>query len=133
MTVFLALPAYNEAEGLPHLFEAFRREMDGHGHRYRVVIVDDGSKDRTLDLIQEWSEKIPVTQVRHPQNRGLGETIRDALHKAAEIAEPGDVIVTMDADDTHSPSLIPAMLRLIESGKDIVTASRHRQAPASSV
>jgi dolichol-phosphate mannosyltransferase len=126
VTVFLALPAYNEEKGLPHLFEEFRIEMERCGYPSRIVIVDDGSRDHTVDIILEWSSRLPVTLVRHSSNKGLGETIRDALQKAAEMAEGDDVIVTMDADDTHSPTLIPAMIRLIDMGNDVVIASRYR-------
>jgi dolichol-phosphate mannosyltransferase len=64
--------------------------------------------------------------VRHVKNRGLGETIRDALSVSAGLAAPDDVIVTMDADNTHSPTLIPAMVRAIQNGSDVVIASRYR-------
>ena len=125
MTIFLTLPAYNEEESLPNLFTAFLAEMDKAGYQRQVVIVDDGSKDRTREVIKEWSSKLPIELVIHPQNRGLGETIRDALARAAEMANPDDLIVTMDADNTHSPALIPQMVAEIDAGKDVVIASRY--------
>jgi len=127
MKIFFALPAYNEELGLPKLLGAFLQEMDRAGYSMQVVIVDDGSKDRTRDVVNEWSAKLPIVLVLHQQNRGLGETIRDALRRAAELAQPDDIIVTMDADNTHDPALIPDMVRLIQAGKDIVIASRYRQ------
>ncbi len=59
-------------------------------------------------------------------NQGLGPTLRDGLRQAALAARPGDVIVTMDADDTHNPGLIPPMLQKIREGFDVVIASRCR-------
>ena len=126
MTVLLALPAYNEEQGLPKLFRGFRDAMGAANLRARVVIVDDGSKDHTREVIREWSSKLSIDLILHGENRGLGETIRDALKCAAALAEPDDTIVTMDADNTHDPVLIPSMIRLLGAGKDVVIASRYR-------
>jgi dolichol-phosphate mannosyltransferase len=126
MKIILTLPAYNEEQGLPPLLDAFQNAMRQGGFEAQAVIADDGSTDGTCGVIQEWSSKFPIKLIRHPENRGLGETIRDALHKAAVIAQPEDVIVTMDADNTHSPALIPDMVRQIGMGKDLVIASRYR-------
>jgi dolichol-phosphate mannosyltransferase len=126
MTVFLALAAYNEEQGLPALFEQFRDVMNTARLPFRVVVVDDGSRDRTADVVQHWASHITTDLTRHPVNCGLGETIRDALMRAAELAGDDDVIVTMDADNTHPPALIPAMLARLQEGHDLVIASRYR-------
>lgn len=126
MKIFFALPAYNEEEGLPKLLEAFRAQMEASEYAYQVVIVDDGSTDRTLDVVREWSARIPIDLVKHEKNAGLGETIQDALYRAAELAGPDDIVVTMDADNTHPPEIIPGMVQAIGEGADVVIASRYR-------
>jgi dolichol-phosphate mannosyltransferase len=60
-------------------------------------------------------------------NQGLGAALRDGLRRAVELAAPDDVIVTMDADNTHPPELIPAMVHAIAAGSDVVIASRYRR------
>ena len=130
MQVVLALPAYNEAEALPKLLQSFMTTAAAAEWRARVVVVDDGSSDSTAGIATEWSARVPLELIRHGQNRGLGITIQDALRAAASSAQPGDVIVTMDADNTHSPELIPAMLAEIERGNDVVIASRYRTGSA---
>jgi dolichol-phosphate mannosyltransferase len=125
--ILLALPAYNEELSLPQLLEAFRQEVSSRKWDAQVVIVDDGSKDATLSVIQEWASRLPIELVRHVENRGLGETIRDALRRASEISAPDDVIITMDADNTHPPALIGAMLDRLNAGCDVVIASRYRR------
>jgi dolichol-phosphate mannosyltransferase len=72
-----------------------------------------------------------IDLIRHPRNLGLGETIQDALYRATELAAPDDVVVTMDADNTHSPELIPGMVAALAGGCDVVIASRFR--PGSKV
>ena len=91
-----------------------------------AVIVDDGSTDNTRAILEQWAPVMGINIVVHQRNRGLGETIRDALYRAAELAAPDDVIITMDADNTHPPSLIPEMVRRIQAGDDLVIASRYR-------
>jgi dolichol-phosphate mannosyltransferase len=91
-----------------------------------VILVDDGSCDGTERLAQERAERIPMLVKRHEVNQGLGATIRDGLFAAAGRAEEGDVVVTMDADDTHTPGLIRRMVRMIDEGHDVVIASRYQ-------
>jgi dolichol-phosphate mannosyltransferase len=130
MKVILTLPAYNEADALPELFAAFQREMTSAGYPSAAVVVDDGSTDGTLQVLEQWGPVLGIDIVVHSSNRGLGETIRDALRRSAELAAPEDVIVTMDADNTHPPSLMPEMIRRIQGGDDIVIASRYRRGAA---
>lgn len=127
MTIFLVLPAYNEAAALPQVLDAFRNQINSSGYDGRVVLVDDGSGDGTSCVALEWSTILPLELIRHEVNMGLGTTIRDGLWKAGELAEADDVIVTMDADNTHSPTLIPTMVEAIEQGYDLVIASRYRR------
>ena len=131
MKIILTLPVYNEEKGLGPLLEAFSTTMTQGHFQTQLVIVDDGSTDGTSGLIRAWSSKLSIELVGHPENRGLGESIRDALRRASEMARPEDIIVTMDADNTHNPASIPDMSSLIESGIDIVIASRYR--PGSQV
>ncbi len=130
MQIVLALPAYNEERGLPHVLENFRRAVGGAGYEIRAVVVDDGSTDGTAAVLEEWSERLPLSVTRHAVNRGLGETIRDALRLAALTSAPDDIVVTMDADNTHSPDLILEMIPLIREGYDVVIASRYRHGAA---
>jgi len=59
-------------------------------------------------------------------NQGLGATLRDGLKWACELALPADVIVTLDADNSHTPELILRMVRMVREGHDVVVASRYR-------
>ena len=125
-TVYLVLPAYNEQASLPALLERAKSALGSRRDlEYRVVVVNDGSTDRTLEVAQSHAGRMPLTIVDHGRNRGLGEAIKSGLAKAVELARPGDVIVTMDADNTHPPDLIPPMMRKIRDGYDLVVASRY--------
>ena len=125
--VVIALPAFNEAETLPLLLEAIQQAMFENGIEYRVIVVDDGSVDATSEVTEQLSKTMPISLVQHGENRGLGEAIRTGLFAATENADPRDIIVTMDSDNTHTPGLIARMVRGIREGNDVVIASRYRQ------
>ncbi|GIW39935.1 MAG: dolichol-phosphate mannosyltransferase [Candidatus Binatia bacterium] len=124
--VLFLLPVYNEASGLPSLLRRIRETCEGAGIPYRVLAVDDGSRDGSQDILREEAARMPLEILRHRFNRGLAETLRDGLEWVADRASDEDVLVTMDADDTHDPAYVPAMLERIEAGCDVVVASRFR-------
>jgi dolichol-phosphate mannosyltransferase len=129
--VLVTLPAYNEEESLPELLERIGEAFADSGIPYEVVIVNDGSKDATAKIIEQYSLQMPIHLVNHEVNKGLGTTIRDGLREAAERADERDIILTMDADNTHPPGLIPRMVQMIHEGCDVVIASRFQ--PGASV
>ena len=125
--IYILLPAYNEEDALRPLFDKVKRVMAEMGSEYRIVVVNDGSKDRTAAILNELSHEYPVDVITHKFNRGLGETARDGFEYVAEIAKPEDVVVRMDCDDTHDPAYIPTMMEKINAGYEVVTSSRYAQ------
>ncbi len=125
-TVRIALPAYNEEANMGSLLSSVHEAMEEHPFAYSVIVVDDGSRDRTVAVVQAFAKDIPVRLIQHQTNMGLGTTLRDGLLAAVDEADDRDIIVTMDADDTHSPGLILRMTRMINEGYDVVVASRYR-------
>lgn len=122
--IWVLLPAYNEAESLPPLLHKLQATMSEIGAAWRVVIVNDGSKDETTGVLEPYRPAVPIDIVAHKYNRGLGETIRDGLEHIAERAHPDDVIIRMDCDDTHEPRYIPSMLAKLNEGHEVVLTSR---------
>ncbi|NWF96595.1 MAG: glycosyltransferase [Candidatus Thorarchaeota archaeon] len=120
-TIYFLLPAYNEEQNLPDLFEA----IDAAVTNYRVVLVNDGSKDRTGDIARQYAMRMPITILTHRRNGGLGAALNTGIRYIVAHAEPDAVVVTMDSDLTHDPALVPAMVREIERGYDVVVTSRY--------
>ena len=120
--VRVLLPVYNEAAGIATLLERIRTIL--HDVPYSVLVVEDGSTDGTHDQLKAIAATMPIEILRHSTNRGLWETIRDGFEHASREAQPDDVIIRMDGDDTHDPRYIPAMLQKIREGHDVVIASR---------
>lgn len=123
--IIAALPAFNEAEALPRLIGRMRDAAGAIDEPLRVVVVDDGSRDDTAAAAAAASsDAVPVEVVTHTVNRGLHGALDTGFRAALERSGSGDWILTMDADDTHPPNLIAAMLSKGRAGADVVIASR---------
>jgi len=122
--VYVMLPAFNEEGSLPPLLDRIRTALERCDFAYHVVVVNDGSTDRTLEIARQRAAAMPLTIVDHGRNRGLGEAMRSGFLETARLATNGDAIVMMDADNTHAPELIPTMYQRIRDGYDLVVASR---------
>ena len=115
----VVIPTYNEAENLPLLVPEVLSQDD----RLEILVVDDNSPDGTGKLADELAAADPRVQVLHrSQKQGLGPAYRAGLSRALEL--DADVIVQMDCDFSHPPSVLPDMLREIET-HDIVLGSRY--------
>jgi dolichol-phosphate mannosyltransferase len=128
-TFWVALPAYNEERSLPALLEryvALRPGLEAKGARLRVLVVDDGSRDGTVAAAERFRPALDLEVLPHGINRGLGAALRTGLTGALARATDGDLIATMDADNTHDPALLEDMwTRLERDGADVVIASRY--------
>ena len=100
--------------------------LEQAGSRLRVLVVDDGSQDGTIQAARAFEGRLPLEVVPHGVNRGLGAALRTGLGAALERSAEGDAIATMDADNTHDPGLLPEMLRQLDQAPaDLVIASRY--------
>ncbi len=94
------------------------------GEEFRILVCNDGSKDRTQAMLEQYARDMHLEIIVHKINRGLGESSRDLFERAGEITEAGDVLVRLDCDDTHEPEFIPSIVEKVRSGYDVVIASR---------
>ncbi len=120
MKVSVVIPAYNEEENLPVLYERLKAVLDRLEGDYEILFVDDGSTDGSFEVLRDLArrdERVRVIRFR----RNYGQTA--AMYAGFEHAT-GDVIVTMDADLQNDPEDIPRLLRKLEEGYDIVSGWR---------
>lgn len=109
MDISIVIPLYNEAESLPELLTWIERVMQTHHFSYEVILVDDGSKDCSWQIIEEYSPKNSnIRGIKFRRNYGKSA----ALHCGFQTAQ-GDVVITMDADMQDSPDEIPELYQLI--------------------
>jgi dolichol-phosphate mannosyltransferase len=115
------IPAYNEVDNIPELFEDLAPRARELGAR--VIVVDDGSTDGTADAIAAHRGDLHLAVVRHKHNRGLGTALNSGLRAALGEASDDDAIVTIEADNTSDLDDLPAMIARFEEGYDLVLAS----------
>lgn len=127
MKLFIVLPAYNEEKSLEPLISNIARHLNEESFDFKIIVCNDGSNDNSTEILDRLKQSYPIEVITHKINRGLGETSRDLFERAAELAEPHDVIVRLDSDNTHEPLYIPQMIRKMNEGYDIVTASRFQK------
>ena len=123
MKLTVVLPAFNEAENIQELISKIGSTLSKTNFPHTILIVDDGSTDNTGDLARAEISRWPVEVISHDVNRGLGAAIQTGLTHAAKT---DGVIVTMDADNSHDPDIIPAMISRLNDGADVVIASRYQ-------
>ncbi len=126
--IYVVLPAFNEESGIATTIDSVRESLSGGAHELRIVLVDDGSTDRTVERAKEAAARGPEDEfvlLQHTENRGLGAALRTGIYWCVERATDSDVVVTLDADNTHPPKLVPSMVARLDEGHDLVIASRY--------
>lgn len=119
--ITIIIPAYNEEESLPHLYERLKKLMSSMEHyEFEILFVNDGSKDNTINLIKEYREKDNrICYVDFSRNFGKEIAMIAGLDYAT-----GDCVIFMDADLQDPPELIPELVKYWEEGYDDVYAKR---------
>lgn len=121
MKVSVVVPVYNEEGNLPGLLPRLSAALDSTGHAWEAVLVDDGSRDRSLEILKDWARRHPdrirVLELSH--NFGQHQAILAAFRDVT-----GDVVVTLDADLQNPPEEIPKLLAKIAEGYDVVGGVR---------
>lgn len=119
MDISIVVPLFNEDESLPELFNWIKRVATSHNLSYEVIFVNDGSTDRSWEVIEELQKENPDTVHGIKFRRNYGKS--PALYCGFKAAQ-GNVVITMDADLQDSPDEIPELYRMItEDGYDLVS------------
>lgn len=111
MDISVIVPLYNEEESLPKLFEWIERVMKENKFSFEVIFVNDGSSDKSWEVIESLQSKSPsVRGIKFRHNYGKSPALYCGFHAAQ-----GDVVITMDADLQDSPDEIPALFAMIKN------------------
>ncbi len=124
MDISIVVPLYNEAESLPELTEWIERVMQTNGFSYEIWFINDGSTDRSWEVIEELQQRNSrIHGVSFSRNYGKSPALNTGFQRAQ-----GDVVITMDADLQDSPDEIPELYRMITvDGYDLVSGWKKKR------
>ncbi|HUK43018.1 MAG TPA: glycosyltransferase family 2 protein [Candidatus Bathyarchaeia archaeon] len=120
---YVIIPAYNEGPNLGAVLQQLQ-ELSAR-LPLAVIVVNDGSRDNTLEEAERFRDQFDLQIVTHPVNLGVPMTFYDGLVAAAAKAQPGDCIFIIEGDGTSDLKLMPEMARRVYDGDDVVVASRY--------
>ena len=120
---------YNEAAGAAECVRAVCRVLDRLPARSRLITVNDGSRDATGTILRELTASHPALEfVDHPSNKGYGAALRTGVETASRLGY--DYVLFMDSDLTNAPDDVPRFLDAMNSGADVIKATRYRHGGA---
>ncbi len=114
MSLSIVVPAYNEEGAIEHTVQDIRREMDATGVPYEIIVIDDGSSDRTLELARATGVLVDTNQV----NTGYGASLKRGIRHAQY-----EYVAIIDADGTYPARYLPPMLAMCRN-QDMVVGDR---------
>ena len=134
--IYIVLPAFNEESNikiiLNNLLEFWKNKLNKY--QVLIVIVNDGSTDNTEKCIDDFdiflknqNISFSIKKISHDANKGLGETIKTGFEYVLKISKNEEILISLDCDNTHPVNLIGSMISKINSGKELIVASRFTQ------
>ncbi len=122
--ISVVIPLYNEEESLPELCDWIKKVMDENGFSYEIILVDDGSNDKSWQVIKTLSvANSAIKGIKFRRNYGKSAALNRGFEKVQ-----GTVVITMDADLQDSPDEIPELYKMItEQGYDLVSGWKKKR------
>lgn len=125
--IYICIPAYNEERTIGVLLWKLRQVMTEFPRDYEVLVVDDASTDATSEVLEPYTRILPLTVHRNAERQGYAASLETAIREAVRRSPypRRDAIVTLQADFTEAPDEVPALIKRIEGGADVVTSAVH--------
>ncbi|OEJ99450.1 glycosyltransferase family 2 protein [Roseivirga misakiensis] len=120
--ISIVIPLYNEEESLPELIEWISRVMNKHGFLYEIILVDDGSDDKSWTVIESLAPNHPIKGIKFNMNYGKSAALNVGFKHTV-----GEVVITMDADLQDSPDEIPELYEMVKSGTQLVSGWKKKR------
>lgn len=121
--VFFIVAVFNEEQNILSLLKKTNARMNEIKVPYRIIFVNDGSTDKTLQLLETSRGSFPLEIVSYRPNKGVGEAFRRGFERALQISSGNDIFITKEADNTSDLGILEKMIACINEGYDLALAS----------
>jgi glycosyltransferase involved in cell wall biosynthesis len=128
--IYICIPSHDEAATIGLVLWKIRRVMDEFPRDYELIVLDDGSNDGTPDVLSPYARVLPLHLLTNPRPQGYAAALERLLREAASRASHPrrDMAIVLQGDFSEAPEEIPALVRRLEGGADLVLAVP-REAP----
>lgn len=132
--IYICIPALDEAPTVGILLWKIRQVMAEFPRDYEILVLDDGSADETAEVVEPYARVLPLTLLRNERTQGYAAAVERLLGEAvARSTHPKrDLAIVMQADFTEAPEDIPALVKRMEGGADVVGATQVDAGPLPS-
>jgi dolichol-phosphate mannosyltransferase len=110
MMIYFLMPAYNEETEIGARLRNIGGLMGQKGFPFEIWVVNDGSDDETVKIVEEVSKEIPVHMIHNERNQGIGIAFLNGLKELVKRVRDDDIIITLDADNTHNLKTVDRFL-----------------------
>ncbi len=123
--IYFCLPAYNEAATVGLSLYKIGDVMKRVNREYELVVLNDGSTDETIHVIRSYERILPLRIIDKEENRGFGPSLLFLVREVVQrsMFPENDIAITIEADFSQNPTVVPSMVQEIEGGADMVIAS----------
>jgi len=126
--IYVCIPSHNEAETIGLVLWKIRKVFEEFPREYQILVGDDGSTDRTPEVLEPYTRVLPLTVFRSETRRGYARTVEALLVHALALTDrpKRDSAVLMQADFTHGPQYLPEFVKRLDSGADLVVGEARK-------
>jgi len=123
--IYFCIPAHNEERTVGVVLWKLRQVMGELGRDYQIIVVDDASTDSTPAVLSPYIRVLPLTVFRNAERRGYTDSLELAVREALRRSPypKRDAVITLQADFTEDPDVVPALVKRIEAGADVVATN----------
>ena len=122
--IYICVPAHNDAKTVGLVLWKIRQVFGSFPREYQLLVANDGSDDGTQEVLESYEHVLPMAVVGRTKPRGYARTVEELLRRALQLTDrpKRDCAVTLGGDFRVSPTVVPDLIRRIESGADLVVA-----------
>ena len=127
--IYICVPSQNNAATVGLLLWKVQQVLAAFPREYHLLVADDGSTDHTQEILSSYGQVLPMSVTKYPMSRGYAATVEELLQHALRRTDrpKRDSAIVLNADFSVSPSVLPDLIRCIESGADVVVGEATQQ------